>query len=85
MVKHGGSETAENDGSKLVNVAHPRCQRLLPGRGCYPACSASLGPKCFGPSDLYICFSKETKKCLRLCPVSDENPLVKVPENPDLI
>ena len=23
MVKQGGSETAENDGSKLVNVAHP--------------------------------------------------------------
>jgi hypothetical protein len=38
MVKQGGSETAENDGSKLVNVAHPRCQRSLPGRGCYPAC-----------------------------------------------
>jgi hypothetical protein len=30
------SETAENDGSKLVNVAHPRYQRSLPGqsRGC---------------------------------------------------
>jgi hypothetical protein len=36
MVKQGGSETAENDGSKLVNMAHPRCQRSLPDRGCYP-------------------------------------------------
>ena len=30
MVKQGGSETAENDGRKLVNAAHPRCQRSLP-------------------------------------------------------
>jgi hypothetical protein len=30
MVKQGGSETAEYDGSKLVNVAHSRCQRSLP-------------------------------------------------------
>jgi hypothetical protein len=39
MVKQRGSETAENDGSKLVNLAHPRCQPSLPARGCYPACS----------------------------------------------
>ena len=32
------SDTAENDGSKLVNVARTRCQRSLPDRGCYPAC-----------------------------------------------
>ena len=38
MVKQGGSETAEKDGSKLFNVAHPRCQRSIHGRGCYPAC-----------------------------------------------
>jgi hypothetical protein len=25
MVKQGGSETAENDGSKLLNVARPQC------------------------------------------------------------
>jgi hypothetical protein len=25
----------ENDGNKLVNAAHHRCQRLLPRRGCY--------------------------------------------------
>jgi hypothetical protein len=37
MVKQGGSETADNVGSKLVNVAHSRCQRSLPGRSCYPA------------------------------------------------
>ena len=38
MVKQGGSETAENDGSKLVNMGHPRCQPSLPCRCCYPAC-----------------------------------------------
>jgi hypothetical protein len=36
VVNQGGSETAENDGSKLVNVAHLRCQWSLPGRGCNP-------------------------------------------------
>ena len=38
MVKQEGSETAENDGSMQVNVAHPQCQLSLPGHGCYRTC-----------------------------------------------
>jgi hypothetical protein len=38
MVKQGGSETAENDGSKLLNVTQPRLHLSLPGRCCYLAC-----------------------------------------------
>ena len=34
ILSRGGSEMAENVGSKLVNAAHHRYQRSLPGRGC---------------------------------------------------
>ena len=43
MVKQGGSETAENDGSKLLNVENPQCQPSLPGLCCYPACRRPVG------------------------------------------
>jgi len=67
MVKRRGSETAENDGRKLVNVARPRCQRSLPGRGCYPAyrCRCRFPPPKAATETLR--FSKETKNGVRTC------------------
>jgi hypothetical protein len=61
MVKQGGSETAENDGSKLLNVAQLRCQRSLPGRGCYLACRRGHpDPPPLGMTETSL-FLKETK------------------------
>ena len=52
MVKQGGSEMAENDFTKLVNVMHPRCQPSLPGRCCYPACRFHVPGR---PLDFQVC------------------------------
>ena len=61
MVKEGGSETAKNDGSKLLNVAQPRLQRSMPGRGCYLACRRrhpDTPPRGMTETSLFL---KETK------------------------
>jgi hypothetical protein len=61
MAKKRGSETAENDGSKLVNVSHLRCQRSLPGRSCYPACRRrhpARGSRVYG---IFAVFKRDQK------------------------
>ena len=55
MVKQGGSETAENDASKLVNVSHLGCQRSLPGRSDIPR----------GVSGIFAVFKRDQKLCPR--------------------
>jgi hypothetical protein len=62
MVKQGESETAENDGSELLNVAH------LDVSGAVTAWSRLL--PCVQAPCAYV-FSKEIKKCLRICSAND--------------
>ena len=66
MVKQGGSETADNVGSKLVNVAHSRCQQSLPGRSCYPARRRHYPAR--GSRDDETWFNMRPHQCPKLVP-----------------